>query len=174
MEFALKLRIPSWARSNRFVPGDLYQYINEKNEMDWFIRVNGAPQQILLESGFAILDRSWKAEDEVELFLPMPVRFNKAHEAVEANQDRIALTRGPLVFCAEGIDIDGPVQNLSLKEIPDQEQLEITPFQEGILKNIVSVNIPMGQAGVARLIPYYAWNNRGNSSMTVWFPFNPN
>ena len=175
-QFRLNLRVPTWASSDRFVPGDLYEYLNTGEE-NWDVKVNGASQSVQLEKGFATLDRTWDSGDIIELTLPMPVRFNKAHDNVEADRGRIAVTRGPLVYCAEGVDNVGSVQRLLLKDIPPLEETSTTMFENGILKNIKAIHLPMesmSTSGVnsveAVMIPYYAWNNREISSMNIWFP----
>jgi DUF1680 family protein len=176
-QFTLKLRVPTWARTDRFVPGDLYRYLDGKKEDDWAVKINGKVQQVDLDKGFAVIDRKWEPGDEVELVLPMDVRFNVANEKIESDKDRVAITRGPLVYCAEGVDNDGPVQRLLLKDIPEPHEITSSNVNEGILQNIVAVNIPVHKLNPsasekvqARLIPYYAWNNRDNGSMIVWLP----
>ena len=176
--FTLKLRIPGWARTDRFVPGELYQYADAFSDGDrWQIRVNGAIEDIPLDRGFAAIDRNWRPGDEVELMLPMYVRFNRANENVEADRARIAVTRGPLVYCAEGIDNGGPVQRISIERLPDQSTISTEIIESGALQNIVRVSFPSTEFGAGdgsphplTMIPYYAWNNRGNGSMIVWIP----
>jgi DUF1680 family protein len=176
--FSLKLRIPGWARTDQFVPGDLYQYADTITDGgSWQIRVNGAIEDIPLDKGFAGIDRNWRPGDEVELTLPMDVRFNRAHENVEADRGRIAVTRGPLVYCAEGVDNGGPVQRISIERLPDRSAISTEAIDSGVLQNVVKVSFPSNElrAGESRthqltMIPYYAWNNRGNGSMIVWIP----
>ncbi|GHU69415.1 hypothetical protein FACS189413_08330 [Bacteroidia bacterium] len=116
--------------------------------------------------------------DQVELSLKMNVEFSKADERVEADRNRIAITRGPLIYCSESMDENVPVQRFFLKEIPDGSQISPSPIESGILKNIVSLTVPFMKVNndgstnqsSLQLIPYYAWNNRGNHSMEVWFP----
>ena len=101
-QFALKLRIPTWARE-QFVPGKLYHYV-DRLKPQWTLKVNGQAVNASLTKGFATIDRTWKFGDTVELDIPMPIRYSAAIEQVEANRDRIAITRGPLVYCAEQAD----------------------------------------------------------------------
>ncbi len=175
--FALKLRIPGWARTNRFLPGDLYTYLQPEQNPEWQLTLNGEKVELRLEKGFAVLDREWQAGDELTLTLPQPVRFNRAHEQVEANRNKLAVTRGPLVYCAEGVDNDGIVHNLRLPRLPDEEAMTITNLQDSLMRDIEAIRLPMqrqtdGAASEyrAQLIPYYAWNNRGEGAMRVWFP----
>jgi len=175
--FALKLRIPGWARTNRFLPGDLYTYLQPEQNPEWQLTLNGEKVELRLEKGFAVLDREWQAGDELTLSLPQPVRFNRAHEQVEANRNKLAVTRGPLVYCAEGVDNDGIVHNLRLPRLPAEEAMTITNLQDSLMRDIEAIRLPMqrqtdGAASEyrAQLIPYYAWNNRGEGAMRVWFP----
>lgn len=173
--FDLKLRVPTWARADRFVPGNLYNYIDKRSN-GWSVKINGEEKEVGLENGFAVISREWQPGDEVELTLKMDVRFSEADPRIEANLDRLAITRGPLVYAAEGVD-NGMVQRLLLDDIPEPVETESHALEDGILKNVVAVTLPMKRLNKSlmeeirvRLIPYYAWNNRGNSSMVVWFP----
>jgi DUF1680 family protein len=175
--FTLNLRIPTWV-NQQFVPGKLYHYI-QNIPTTWSIKVNGKAIKANLDKGFAAINRNWKAGDIVELHLPMPTRFNRSLDLVEANRNRIAITRGPLVYCAEAIDNGGEVQQFSIKELPKQPEIQHFTFNEGILNNILSINLPAHTKTTPttksirlRLIPYYAWNNRGDQSMIVWLPRN--
>ncbi len=175
--FTLKLRIPTWTQ-HQFVVGQLYSYIGEvpENLQSWSVSINGKPQKLIVENGFISIKRKWKKGDVVKLFLPMPVRFNKSIERVVENRGRIAITRGPLVYCAESIDNIAPANVWSVSE---QKQYPIIDKQKvGILKGIdIIKNIDAKyidkngkiNTGKLTLIPYYAWNNRGASTMNVWF-----
>ncbi len=103
--FTLALRIPGWAR-NQPVPGDLYRYLGEPGQQPT-LEVNGKPVTPAFSAGFARVDRTWQGGDTVTLRLPMPVRQLIAHEKVRDDTGRVALERGPLVYCVEGIDNDG-------------------------------------------------------------------
>jgi len=174
-QFALKLRIPTWARSNQIVPGELYKYAKEKSVPDWSLKINGVNQKVELVKGFAVIDRKWKNGDEVTLELPLEVNVNYAHEKVEADRGKIAISRGPLIYCAEGIDNGGSLAGFQLSELPDESSISRTSISEGIMKNILAMEIPFysattGTLANLRLIPYYAWNNREDGAMKVWFP----
>jgi len=176
-KFKLKLRVPTWA-GGQFVPGALYSYEN-KTVADWELRINGKIISVPLKKGFAVIDRVWKPGDKVRLTLPMPVRFNNSIDLVEANRGRVAVTRGPLVYCAEAIDNNGPVQRIFLDD-SQQKETKANKISDGVLINITGISLKgkikngndILQKDI-KLIPYYAWNNRGDSSMMVWFPTNP-
>ena len=117
-EFTLALRIPGWAL-NSPVPTDLYTYMDRlPGTTGPTLKVNGEDVQVPreLNKGYALIKRTWKAGDVVELSMPMPVRRVVANDAVEADRGRVAVERGPLVYCAEWTDNDGRVANLVLPD----------------------------------------------------------
>ena len=160
------LRIPGWTR-NEVLPGDLYQYIDE----EWpsvSVSVNGEEVAGEAANGYWALDeRAWKKGDRIELVLEMPVRKVVSHEKVLANTGKMALERGPLVYCAEEADNPGGVLDLTLSRGSNFEY-EFNPELLGGLGTI------KGQAGQSRrkvsfsAIPYYAWAHREMGEMAVW------
>ena len=171
---ALLVRIPGWARGEA-VPSDLYRFLDTTKEQA-ALRINGRAASIELENGYTRIGRAWKAGDVVELTLPMPVRMVVAHPAVAADAGRVALQRGPLVYCVEGIDNEGTVRDLTL---PDMASLA-SAFRPDLLNGMVVVTARgsagetggVGPAGAKErpfvAIPYYAWANRGAGEMAVW------
>jgi len=176
--FALKLRIPTWT-GDRFVPGALYSYIDGLRPQ-WTLKVNDRKVNSPVIKGFAVIDRTWRRGDKVELNLPMPVRYNQTIDKVEANRDRIAITRGPLVYCAEQADNGGKkVQRFFIPEPAGSDETGIDVINDGLLKGIVMVSVTgrevadgASRPATIKMIPYYAWNNRGEDSMIVWIPRN--
>ncbi len=175
--FKVQVRVPGWARGEA-VPSDLYRFADRSDE-EATLRVNGQPVPLTLEKGYARLDRRWKAGDVVELGLPMPVRRVVAHPSVEADQRRVALQRGPLVYTAEWPDNPGgKVRNLLL---PDDAPLT-SEFRPDLLNGVQVVTGPAvalaydAEGKVSRrkqaftAIPYYAWANRGPGEMLVFIP----
>ncbi len=156
-EFALHLRIPGWAR-NEPVPSDLYRYL-DRPDAPVTLRVNGEPVAVELNQGFAVVRRNWRSGDTVELDLPLPVRRVMSHENIEDNRGRVAVERGPLVYCAEGIDNGGSALDLTL---PDDAPL-VVERDEGLLGGMTKIC-----SGGVTLIPYYAWSHRGAGEMNVW------
>jgi hypothetical protein len=128
------------------------------------------------QEGFVPVRRSWKAGDKVELELDMPVRYNVADERVEADVNRICLTKGPILYCAEEPDNqDNP--SLIIMDGTSTEFKE-GQLEDGVMKGIpvISVNASAAKLNgtvsntVVNLIPYYSWNNRGDwKKMNVWF-----
>lgn len=173
--FAIYVRIPGWAR-NEAVPSDLYAFSETVREAAT-LKVNGKRLSPTIEKGFARLERRWEKGDTIELDLPMPVRRILANDKVEADRGKVALQRGPLVYCLEGLDNDGQVLNMV---IPDEAKFK-TKHRGDLLNGVTVIT---GKARLAKrtldgeivvagskpftAIPYYAWAHRGRSPMTVW------
>jgi DUF1680 family protein len=172
MRFAVRLRIPTWAGEREFLPGGLYTYLEHTGET-WQVEVNGASFPCRVERGFAVVERRWRPGDTITLRLPWQPRYVRAHPEVKADSCRLAVVCGPLVYCAEEPD-NGLVQAyyLSAERSPIQSE-RLTG--EGILKDVVMLTLMANRLDSAekvplRLLPYYAWNNRGDGSMSVWLP----
>ena len=111
----------------------------------------------------------------VELDLPMEVRFTVADERVKADSNRICITRGPLVYCAEEEDNAHQVSSYFISD--EKPNATVGAFETGIMTGIRSISFPAAAASgeeempdSLKLVPYYAWNNRGdNEAMNVWF-----
>lgn len=175
--FAVRMRVPTWT-ADRFAPGKLYKYATNE-EQAVRVLVNKSPVDTTAKNGFVTIDREWKAGDCVRLELSMQVRFSTCREEVEANRGRVAVTRGPLVYCVESADNAAHTSTYmippsSLDAKADVAQLAI----EGHTTYVVIVNAERLnedgdlEAASLRLVPYYAWNNRGVGSMAVWLPDN--
>jgi DUF1680 family protein len=172
-EFTLYLRIPTWA-GKKFVPGKLYSYSQPSEP--WYVKINNKKISVSPKKGFIALKRLWKEGDKVELYLPMEIKVNQCIKKVEANLDRVAITRGPLVYCAEEKDNQGIVQRFFLEPDDISGVEDEKKFTRGIMKGITAINIPAKELKIKivqnsklTMIPYYAWANRGNGSMNVWF-----
>lgn len=170
-EFKLNLRIPGWAQSKP-VPSDLYRYLNPDAETP-SLTVNGEPVSVEVVKGFASLDRVWKQGDVVELHLPTPVRRVLSCSHVGSNAGRVAIERGPIVYCAEGVDHDGSVLD---RVLTDDFSLEAEHLQHELGDiTIIRCNHPAAsqnasskRKSIRTLIPYYAWSHRGAGEMSVW------
>lgn len=175
--FTINVRIPGWAR-NEAAPSDLYRFQDKVNE-PVTLKVNGKLVTLKLDKGYVGLNRNWNRGDVIELALPMPVRRIVANEQVEADRGRVALQRGPLVYCAEWPDNpDGRVRNLLL---PDSAKFN-AEFKPDLLNGSAVIKSKAfalsfdAQGKVIKreqdftAIPYYAWANRGRGEMIVWLP----
>ena len=183
VEMALRLRIPGWVR-NAPVPSDLYRYepivYGDDQKSEWTLRVNGEEVEFEMENGYAVVRREWAPDDRIDLDFPMPVRRVRAHPQVDAAAGKVAFERGPIVFCAEGVDQpDGQVLNMALMT----EGPLLTEFRPDLLRGVQVVRAHAStvrrtaEGGVERdevrpmtFIPYYAWAHRGASQMAVWVP----
>jgi len=173
--FNLRLRIPTWARE-KFMPGALYSYVSPPPKK-WAVSVNGQPVKAGLEKGFAVVERAWNSGDKVQLDLPMPVQISTCIDKVKAYLGRVAVTRGPLVYCVEEADNNGRVQRLAVKKLPAPEQIKLSTIEDGILKGVTMISLPAVERvdkeerpSTIHLVPYYGWCNRGSKSMNVWIP----
>ena len=166
-EFAINVRLPAWCNEPR-------------------MKVNGKPLATFEKAGgYAHLQRKWQRGDVIDLSLPMPVERIKAHPKVEADMGRVALQRGPLVYCLEAVDNGGHVRNLV---IPPTAQLE-AQYRPDVLGGVTVLKGPAfalhrvewpdtlylpsaSVPGVTNLeftaIPYFANANRQPSEMRVW------
>lgn len=166
--FDFRLRIPSWARGNS-VPGDLYQYATPDSS-SVTLAVNGeAVDAAPGKDGYVSLNRTWKKGDTVELDLPMPVRRVHSHEKLLENRGRVALMRGPVVYCFEGIDNPG-VDPFKMT-LPPEAGLTAT-HRADLLNGVTVVNATgldeQGKPVKLTAIPYFAWANRGKCPMNLW------
>ena len=158
-QFTLKFRIPGWA-ADRAMPSDLYTFAAQKTDAVK-ITVNGKTVAYDLKDGYAVLTRIWKATDQVQIDLPMEVRKVVANQKLKDNLGKVALQRGPLVYCAEWADNKGKVSNLSISP-----KAGFKPeFRKYLLNGVTALN-----GGGMIAIPYFAWANRGKGEMAVWLP----
>ena len=177
IKFALHVRIPGWAQGQA-APGDLYTFEGNANN-SFTLTVNGKPAPFTMDKGYAVVDRDWKKGDQVELMLPMDVKRIVSRPELKQDVERVALQRGPLVYCVEGADNNGKAWDLIL---PDKADFK-TSFQKDLLDGVVTIQfqaptIQVGQDGQSvntetktiTAIPYYAWCNRWQNPMQVWLP----
>ncbi|SDT16433.1 hypothetical protein SAMN05216490_2631 [Mucilaginibacter mallensis] len=171
-EFSAFLRIPGWCKSATLM-------------------INGKPVGIKLISGeYVAVTRNWKIGDEMELQLPMPVKMMEANPLVEETRNQVAVKRGPIVYCLESVDLPkgkkiadialSPKAKLKpqLIKIANCDIMSLTGVADirdennwnNNLYKEVSLANPNTKLNI-RLIPYYAWDNRGHVNMETWIPF---
>lgn len=164
--FALSVRLPGWAKGAT-------------------LALNGKPVDIasVLADGYLRLDRTWEAGDSLDLVLPMEPRALWAHPKVRHDAGRVALMRGPLVYCLEGADNGADLNALTLAADPAQA----TSATVAELGNAVAFDLPVKRAdeaewgpdlyragpprtvlGKARFVPYHLWDHRDAGEMLVW------
>jgi DUF1680 family protein len=169
-EFDLALRVPGWA-VGRPVPSNLYTA--EKPATPVTYKLNGQSAigaAKLGEDGYLHIKRKWQAGDVVELSLPMPVQRVHAHEKVQDDAGKVALMRGPVVYCLEAVDHGG--QDVAKIVLPRDAAFK--PETRGdLLGGIVQLAgnghlEGQSESYAVTAVPYYAWANRAKGSMTVW------
>lgn len=177
-DFSLFVRIPGWVRGEAS-PGNLYQFAGSNNK-GVVIMVNGKETPYELQKGFAVIKRKWSKNDKVTVELAMQVERVKADTSVKEDAGKIALQRGPIVYCAEGLDNGGKSSNLL---IPNTSNFS-TKFEPSLLNGVMTIsgaanslivdeqnNSVSTRPTTFKAIPYYAWANREKSEMTIWFPY---
>jgi len=167
-KFSLRLRVPGWCK-------------------EFTVKVNGNPAAARVRKGYATLRRAWNDGDTVTLTLAMPVERIVAHPAVAEDLGRVALARGPVVYCLEQCDHQAPVRRASL---PDEARLTarfmprvlggcvvingagLAPSPSGWKKALYRRAEAVGPARTTKIraIPYALWDNRKVGPMTVWMP----
>lgn len=179
--FTLAVRLPGWSRHTKALLNG--EVIYEREHTNENASLQGKTEGISDAGGYLFINRSFTKEDCVELLLDMePVKIY-ANPLIPSNSGKIAIQRGPLVYCAEGADNEGDVLSLvadrngALISLPyDRELLcgivpmEADGFRLLPSKELYSQNAPLMQPCKIRLIPYYAWCNRGPNQMRVWLP----
>ena len=174
--FKLLLRIPGWVM-NSAVPSDLYKFQNS-SAVKPAIKVNGLEVTYEMQNGYAVINRTWKKNDVLEVNLPMEVKRVVSSENVKTNNGKVALQRGPVMYCAEWADNNGKAGNII---IPAAANFS-AEFKPGLLNGVMTlkteapvVTIKDDETIITEkrpviVIPYYSWANRGKGEMTVWFP----
>lgn len=165
-EFLLALRIPGWCR-------------------DWSLQVNGQDQNAAVEKGYACLRRTFQNGDQIRLQLSMPVTLVEANPRVREDIGKVAVMRGPVVYCLEEADNGDQLQQLYLQEQPEFQ----VQYEKELLKGVVTLTARGKRVSekqwdartlyqpytgksyeeqTLKFIPYYAWTNRKPGEMLVW------
>ncbi|RPI26564.1 MAG: glycoside hydrolase family 127 protein [Acidobacteria bacterium] len=168
--FEIRLRIPGWSRQAS-------------------VSLNGSRvEPPVLEKGYAVLSREWKSGDVIELNLSMPVERIAAHPSVAADRGRVALQRGPLVYCFESVDQTAALGSVYL---PENTEFNFVKENGAALGPMVAITgsgrlaaeqdwkrrlyqpVAASQSVALKAIPYYLWDNRAAGPMKVWMPVAP-
>lgn len=166
-QLALRLRQPDWAK-------------------EMTVTVNGAEIAATKNGSYLTIDKEWRKGDIIEIDMPIHTRLIEANPLVEESRGQIAVQRGPIIYCLEsndldGVDIDNVVIPLDAEFTPVEVTIEGSRIMaleteaynrteeswQGTLYREASAD---KEKTKIRLIPYYAWGNRGKSEMTVWIP----
>lgn len=166
--FAVKVRIPGWSKGAK-------------------VTINGQPVDASAAvNGYLSIHRTWATGDVVGLELPMPAERIYAHPSVRMDVGRVALKRGPLVYCLEEADNPGgPVQRLRLPRDAELKSTTRADLFDGIVTiaaeavalkdadwqhDLYRTDPPSEAPATLTALPYYLWNNRQKGSMLVWVP----
>lgn len=176
--FTLKIRIPGWVQGQP-VPSDLYTYSDSK-QLNYSVKVNGENVNATLDKGYFCIERNWKKNDCVSVHFDMEPRTVQAHANVEADRGRLAIERGPLVYCVEWPDNpDVDLHSILLNRTPQAKAV----FESNLLYGLNRLDMPaqslfysadgrlQSKDITLHLIPYYAWAHRGKGNMMVWLPY---
>lgn len=171
-KFSFAIRIPAYVKDKKIL-------LNGRALSDSAAEADA--KSVVEKDGYLYFTGKWEKQEKIELRFELPVRKIYCNTAVRANENCVALMRGPVVYCFEGVDNDGLLQEL---RISDQTAFEASICQEGALKGMTvltgkgeklletdvlySENRAHRQPVVLRAIPYFAWGNRGVNQMRVW------
>jgi DUF1680 family protein len=162
-QFQIRLRIPKWCEA-------------------YTVQVNGQSTDYRVVNGYAILEREWNRGDVIRLDLEMPVNLVEAHPNVTTHVDRVAIKRGPMLYCLESVDNEkfvirrGQVQYT--RESADQEKgihrklptapVFETEYVDSFFDGAVIVRTKDVDGDEVIAIPYPYWNNRSRGAMNIW------
>lgn len=176
--FTLMLRIPGWAQ-NEAIPGDLYRFIDLATPVS--IMINGQKVDYEMKKGYAAINRLWRAGDIVTIDFPMAPRKVVSSDSLKGNRGKMAIQRGPIMYAAEWPERkEGRVLNLVFAKGQSLKSSFVPALLNGVTvveaearaaRYTVDGRVNLGGAEKIRLIPYYAWNNRGPGEMMVWLPY---
>ncbi|MBL7856610.1 MAG: glycoside hydrolase family 127 protein [Cyclobacteriaceae bacterium] len=174
--FNLLIRLPGWSQ-DQAMPSDLYSF-QKKSGQPVEIKINGKVVSYTVANGYAVLPKTWKKGDVVEVNLPMDVRRVVANQLVKDDLGKVALQSGPIMYCAEWPDNFGKTSNVILPE----GAAFTTEFKSDLLNGVkvvkseaIAIQVQSGNTVTTvrqpfMAIPYYAWAHRGKGEMTIWFP----
>jgi len=165
--FEMLLRIPEWAAGSK-------------------ISVNGKEVDGVIPGNFARIERSWAAGDTISLNIPLEVKFVEGHPRIEEVRNQVAIKRGPIVYCIESADLPSAT-NIVDAYITSEKEFKPN-YDAGFLGGLVAlegellirkdrsegmynaIKAPKFESYHTKLIPYYAWSNRGPGEMSVFLP----
>jgi DUF1680 family protein len=181
-KFKIYFRMPGWY-ADEIVPGNLYERdVNDPAVLDhpiFIIDINGKRINPKEENGYFIIDREWVKGDMLEIKFSMEIKRIKSKPELKQDSNRIALQRGPIVYCIEGADNNGKAWNVIIPENTKFEVIDHKLLDEPIKALTAEVPVvTVGEDGLSLrtekkkiiAIPYYTWANRGRHEMQVWLP----
>ena len=177
INFGLRVRIPGWF-TGEAVPGGLYSF-QQVSESNLAVNLNGKPIKYTVENGYLVIDRGWQSGDKITVNFPMEIKRVISRAEVKANVERVAIQRGPIIYCVEGVDNDGRSMNIVLPKNAIFQDIPQTILTEKVIAiqteaTVLKVSDDGTQVSTEKkkisAVPYYIWNNRGPGQMLVWLP----
>jgi len=176
--FKLHLRIPGWYKNGE-VPGDLYRNAGADFSTPLVVYVNGKPVTAETKNGYVSVNREWKQGDIVAFEFLMNTYTIAAKDSLKQDNNRIAIQRGPIVYCVEGADNHNKAWNIIIPSDTKFETIDYKVMDEQVTALTAEVPVVIvGDDGFSIrtekrkiiAIPYYTWANRGKNEMQVWLP----
>jgi DUF1680 family protein len=176
-KFKLYLRVPGWAQGQTSTSG-LYSFLNFGSPII-YLKVNGKDEAVRMENGYIVINREWKKGDVVTYELPMQINKVLAREELKQDKNRVAIQRGPIVYCIEGADNNSKAWDVIIPENTKFETKDYKILDENV--KALTAEVPVVTVGADGIslktemkkiiaIPYYTWANRGKNEMQVWLP----
>ncbi|WP_099469001.1 glycoside hydrolase family 127 protein [Konateibacter massiliensis] len=162
MDMTIAIRMPAWSKET-------------------CIMQNGQKAEYEVKDGYAYVTGKFTVEDKITVNFDMSVKHIYAKSNVSADSGKVAFSKGPFIYCAEGADNDADILGLRVKkntktetiesdDLGDIEKIVIEGERLSSGKELYSYEAPAGEECKITLIPYYAWGNRGLNEMRVWLP----
>ena len=176
-KFSLYLRIPGWSQGYTST-NELYEFADYSSG-EIKIKLNGKDFQPGKEYGYLVVNRNWEKGDWIEFEIPIQTYRLKSREELKQNTNRIAIQRGPIVYCIEGADNNGKAWNVIVPENTKFETIDYKVLDEPVKALTAEVPVvTVAEDGLSLktekkkiiAIPYYTWANRGRNEMQVWLP----
>lgn len=177
-KFKIYFRIPGWVH-NTEVPGDLYNSTIDISEPAFYLAVNGSKVDYVNKDGYVVVDRRWKKGDKMTVRFPMTIKTIVARPEIKQDSNRIAIQRGPIVYCVEGADNNGKAWNIIVPPQTKFDTIDYKIMDEPVKALTAEVPVVIvAEDGLSIrtekrkiiAIPYYTWANRGKNEMQVWLP----
>lgn len=178
-KFKIFVRVPGWSKLEP-APGSLYKYKTENNDsFDPEIKLNSKTIDYKFHEGYVVIESEWKKGDVLEASLPYEIKIIEARNELRQNTNRIAIQRGPVVYCIEGTDNNGKAWNVVIPTNTNFETMDYQVLDEQV--KALTAEVPVVTVGDDGLslktekkkiiaIPYYTWANREKNEMQVWLP----
>jgi DUF1680 family protein len=179
LKTAIAFRIPGWSKGIP-APGELYSFSSNITEKP-IMMINNVEVPFTEENGYAIIERDWKNNDVIEYKIPMSIKKVMSRNELKYNNERIAIQRGPLVWCAEEADngpdlhqfrvtVEGARVEAGENLGPGARRLRLSAVRRSVepSKTAYSTKRPQDTVTDVVLVPYHLWGNRGKGEMRVW------